>query len=852
MATNMLSDYYCFPKCTTVLISSTTRESLENRVWGEMKKYHRMARARFPELPGNLIEGKQRIITDNRMVTAEGRDFRNGICFPAGTLVDTPSGPKAIETIEEYDLVINAIGSGLVKRIYRQIAPELVRVRLSDGRTIDCTPEHPFLTNRGWIKAVALKTFDRVFSAHETVRIMQSTFGKRLSKSEILLCNLPRSLAANGLRVLRNNISSLQTKDDTSKSSVLQYELLKFMGIGEWSSPSFCESKMRSLRQAHEASSSQSTFLFGSLSKSNEACQMPRMQKDLSINKAFQKAENFFLQCLLQMEMEQPSYWPEKQNSYQTGTSVGFPISQSNSSSRSLYREKIREKYSSQIYNGFGLSTRNVGCGNRRWDSSNPKQTGERCKTDERIEFTWVEGIEILKQAGDARYSERDFGYPVFNLEVEGHPSYSVNGVIVHNCGVPCKKGQNYQGLSEYAGIKNSRMRLGADELHFLPADFISAIANLNKNPDFKCVGLGNPKDITDALGKLCEPSAEKGGWDAGIDQQPGTKTWPIRFENGICIQLMGSDSPNLDGKLGIPLISQKEIDEDIRFYGRDSLQFTMMDEGMMPRGQASKRVITRQLCQKFGAMEEPVWKDDKQTKVTFLDAAYGGVGGDRCVYGELWFGKGTEDKQILWLKETMVVPVSALKPETPEDQIALFVKEQNEERGVAPNHFFFDSTGRGSLMNALGRLYSNTVGGVEFGGKATERPVSEMIDVQCCDYYFNFVTELWFSSRLIIEGGQFRGMTEDVMQEGSMREWGKVANNKIQVEPKDKMKIKTSRSPDLYDALCAGIEGARRLGFVISKLASVGNHNFNDEWKKDLRERRDKFKARHALNHSA
>src|SRR4030095_3790513 len=78
--TDVLADYYCFPKCTTVLVSSTTRESLENRIFGEIKKYHRMAKERFTELPGNLLEGKQRIITDARQSTAEGRDFRNGIC----------------------------------------------------------------------------------------------------------------------------------------------------------------------------------------------------------------------------------------------------------------------------------------------------------------------------------------------------------------------------------------------------------------------------------------------------------------------------------------------------------------------------------------------------------------------------------------------------------------------------------------------------------------------------------------------------------------------------------------------------------------------------------------------------
>ena len=226
-------------------------------------------------------------------------------------------------------------------------------------------------------------------------------------------------------------------------------------------------------------------------------------------------------------------------------------------------------------------------------------------------------------------------------------------------CGVPCKKGGSYVGLGSFAGIKNKRLRMVADECHLMNRVFVDAIANLNKNADFKCVALGNPKDTTDALGVICEPAAHLGGWDGGIDQSPKTKTWPTRFDQGICVQLVGSDSPNLDGQLGIPLIDQKAIDADIAFYGRDSLQFTMMDEGRMPRGQGLRRVITRQMCLKFGAMEPAIWKNDKRTKIGFLDAAYGSVGGDRCVYGELEFGSDPNDRQILELTKTMLVPIS-------------------------------------------------------------------------------------------------------------------------------------------------------------------------------------------------
>jgi hypothetical protein len=460
--------------------------------------------------------------------------------------------------------------------------------------------------------------------------------------------------------------------------------------------------------------------------------------------------------------------------------------------------------------------------------------------------FPWLPGhlIEgrqrILNQDRDEAQDGRDFR----------------NGLV----GVPVLRGGTYEGLGSFIGIKNKRVRLIGDELHLLPRVFVDAVSNLDKNTDLKVVGLGNPKDTTDALGVLAEPSNNVGGWDSGIDQGPGTKTWEIRRPGGICIQLPGSDSPNLDGKLGIPLITQEQIDRDISFFGKDSLQYTMMNEGRMPRGQGSRRVLTRNLCLKHRAMEEPVWSGTPRTKIGFLDAAFRGVGGDRCVFGELQFGHevtptaetsasaiinqnaaADPGRQVLALIDTMVVPISIsetiAKQEESEDQICKFVMTQCLERGIPPQNFFFDAGMRTSLVSSFTRLWSVAVNPIDFGGSASERRVSDSIDVICKDYYSKFVTELWFSVRLIVEADQFRGMTEDVMMEGCSREWMMVGNNKIEVEPKDQMKLKTGRSPDLFDGLVAGVEGARRLGFRIAHLKTIRAKREDASWKRELKE---------------
>lgn len=237
------------------------------------------------------------------------------------------------------------------------------------------------------------------------------------------------------------------------------------------------------------------------------------------------------------------------------------------------------------------------------------------------------------------------------------------------------------------------------------------------------------------------------------------------------------------------------------------------------------------------------------------MDAAYSAVGGDRCVFGELRFGNAQDEngdwKQMMALVDLVVVPVSGKVDESPEDQIAHWTMNACDERGILPQNFFYDGTGRSSLTSAFARLWSPHVVPIEFGGKPSERMVSRQIRTECHKYYSKFVTELWWSVRLIIEAGQFRGLTPDVMAEGSMREWGFVSGNRIEVETKDKMKVRVGRSPDLFDALVAGVEGARRRGFIIENLATKANPQ-GSLWIRNLVDKTKKFRKSYELSYSS
>ncbi len=78
-------------------------------------------------------------------------------CFEAGTLVATPDGYKAIEEIEEGEMVLS--GTGVPRRVNKKwVTPytgEMISLKVGYvGPRINCTPNHPFLVkDKGYVEA---------------------------------------------------------------------------------------------------------------------------------------------------------------------------------------------------------------------------------------------------------------------------------------------------------------------------------------------------------------------------------------------------------------------------------------------------------------------------------------------------------------------------------------------------------------------------------------------------------------------------------------------------------------------------------------------------------------------------
>ena len=76
-----LLKYWCFPENCCVLVSTTTKDKLEQSIFAELKSLWQQGRKRHPQLAGHLIDYKHCIATDDieDMDDDDARDLRKGI-----------------------------------------------------------------------------------------------------------------------------------------------------------------------------------------------------------------------------------------------------------------------------------------------------------------------------------------------------------------------------------------------------------------------------------------------------------------------------------------------------------------------------------------------------------------------------------------------------------------------------------------------------------------------------------------------------------------------------------------------------------------------------------------------------
>jgi len=332
-------------------------------------------------------------------------------CFSGETLVDVIENGeprrKHIKNIRIGDSIINASGVDAVSDVHRREIPYAVQVQMR-GQTILASPNHPFLTHRGWIGAQDLEPGDCLVSTGAALRMVRGLFSGEKSAREneavlrqVLLSEMADA-SAGGFSRCAFARSGRETR---GQESALVQEWISGSGgrIGAYPvyEPDFqhgSESENLPHIESHEAR----TFrAWGKWPGDDQA------------------AGNAF---------ERPSG--------NVDTGISLLVGRTKTRISDALQNRLGQQRAESRYRG-GWS---VSC------------LAERigCEEGRDAHFIRVEGIEVLKCCDPRLDSDRAKDGKLYFYDLGGtrHPSFSVNGALVHNSSI----------LKAYDGHYRSRL----------------------------------------------------------------------------------------------------------------------------------------------------------------------------------------------------------------------------------------------------------------------------------------------------------------------------------------------------------------------------------------------------------
>jgi hypothetical protein len=365
------------------------------------------------------------------------------------------------------------------------------------------------------------------------------------------------------------------------------------------------------------------------------------------------------------------------------------------------------------------------------------------------------------------------------------------------------EKKQEKEAVSKAQGMHQNEVCLVIDEATELPASILEYAlpgGNLSANPVYQVWALANPNGYFDTFSQLWKPTA---GWTS-ISAE--SDLW--RTQYGVGIHFDGMRSANIpDIKYVTPagisfLPTQQKLDDAAAAEGGvNSLRFWRMFRGFMCPIGSEDLIYAPVDIVKYQGDEPAIWGDEPLIRVAALDPGFTN-GGDRSI---LMFGTLGKDKNGLLVLQfdeyiELVEDVTNTK-ENRSEQIVRQFREQCEKRGVGPEHAAVDATGAGGpFCDVVDMLWSRAVLRVNFGGDASDLPVSMTDPTPAKERYHNRVTEIWYRGKDYLRQGQLKGIMPALAAEMSLRYY-RLHGRRVEAESKADMKLRTGgQSPDIAD----------------------------------------------------
>ena len=332
-------------------------------------------------------------------------------CFPSSTLVD---GKQIVElkegdVVNSYNHITDKIEKKKITHIFKRKPSAMMKVILSNGQSIVCTPNHPFwVDGKGYTAASGLKEDDHVIRMHI---LRERNQQEQLYENTVEEQN--GSLEGTWENILLNRVlEKIHFKN-----------ILKDYGRNE-----------QEIRKPE-----------------NERTQPDEQSR--SPEKSFNAAKRNWLETANPWRQWNGYYSTTAENvpcleGLEPRTTNGIPYCDKNESKRNDIPDLLQGRY---------CVTNSDDRDRDRWEQ--PLciiTTGTRCEEDCVLERTRVERVEICKQTSDGTFGNLCPDGYVYNIEVEDNHNYFVEGVLVHNCHHAAAK-----SYKEVIGHFKPRMLLG-------------------------------------------------------------------------------------------------------------------------------------------------------------------------------------------------------------------------------------------------------------------------------------------------------------------------------------------------------------------------------------------------------
>lgn len=417
-----------------------------------------------------------------------------------------------------------------------------------------------------------------------------------------------------------------------------------------------------------------------------------------------------------------------------------------------------------------------------------------------------------------AKYGHHIHGHILdSSCELQGTKGDSEHAIAI----VPGSQKYAVDSVAKLKGWHAKYVLVLADELQDMTKEVIDSCPNMQAGTkEFIFIGLGNGQSWMNTLGEQMMPISGSPESVCVDDAEWETKS-------GFCIHFDGLDSPNIEEPGMWPWHqSQQQIDQVIEKHGENSLQYWQMVRGFPPPDDSFAAIVSESLLIKFQAMNQqelvPGWEWHAG-----LDPAFGG---DGCILKFAKVGVFIHDphempKIGVVAEDKIHIKTEASKTEPIDFQIANQVIEACKQRGVRPRNFSVDCTAIGRGVAAIIRQnWSNEIHCVEFGGNASDLPVSNLDMTKGVEAYWNRVTELYYSLKTFVMNSQIRGITPQMARGYGCRTYD-TKNGRSVLSSKLEARKSLGRSPDEEDAFVTIIDNLRHQGL------QGGTLGFDKQW---------------------